>query len=168
MRASALFYCSSEMKNQGDLVNTITEVAEEVGRREGIEIVELQLLGGGRARVLRIYIDKPGGVTHADCERMSHEVGAILDAQEIIPGESYTLEVSSPGVERKLSKRSDFERFSGQRAKISLTEPVENQRHWEGTLRGLEGDSIQIEPAEGRMIQIPLQQVRKANLKFEW
>ena len=156
------------MTNNSDLVKRITEIAEEVGRRAGIEIVELDLLGGGRARVLRIYIDKPEGVTHADCEMISHQVGAVLDAEDVVPGESYTLEVSSPGVERKLTKPADFERFAGQRAKISLAEPVEEQRHWEGTLRGIEGNRIKIEPSEGRVVEIPLEQVRKANLKFHW
>src|SRR3954451_11208871 len=124
------------MTTEGNLVNRITEIAEDVGRRAGIEIVELELLGAGKARVLRIYIDKPEGVTHADCELISNQVGAMLDAEDIVPGESYTLEVSSPGLERKLSKPADFQRFAGQRAKLSLSQPVENQRYWEGMLRG--------------------------------
>jgi ribosome maturation factor RimP len=71
-------------------------------------------------------------------------------------------------VERKLLKPNDYERFAGQKAKIVLHEPVENQKHWEGTLRGLEGDTIKLEPSKGRYVQIPLRHVRRANLKFEW
>ena len=74
-----------------------------------------------------------------------------------------------PGVERKLRKRSDFERFAGQKARFVLSEPVEEQRNWEGTLRGIdEAENITVEPSEGRLVRIPLQLVRKANLKFEW
>src|SRR5689334_1050343 len=91
----------------------VLNIAQRVGDSEGIEIVEVQLLGGGGSRVLRIYIDKPEGVTHADCENVSHQVGTILDVEDVIPGGKYTLEVSSPGVERKLTKPRDFERFLG-------------------------------------------------------
>ena len=87
----------------------VTEIAERVGQSDAIEVVEVHILGGGKARLVRIYIDKPAGVTHADCERISREVGDILDAEDVIPGGAYTLEVSSPGVERKLSKPADFQ-----------------------------------------------------------
>ncbi len=150
------------------LIPRITEIAEAVGKANGIEIVELDLLGGGKARVLRITIDKPEGVTHTDCELISRQVGALLDSEDVIPGEGYSLEVSSPGVERKLSKAADFQRFSGQKVKISLSEPIEEQRFWEGTLRGFEDNGILVEPFEGRLVRIPLESVRKANLKFEW
>ena len=78
---------------------------------EGIEVVEVQILGGGKARLVRIFIDRLAGVTHADCELVSRGVGAILDAEDVVPGEGYTLEVSSPGIERKLSKPGDFWSF---------------------------------------------------------
>ena len=152
--------------------NTVTgkvsEIAQRVGESEGIEIVEVQLLGGGNSRVLRIFIDKPEGVTHADCENVSHQVGTILDVEDVIPGGKYTLEVSSPGVERKLIKPRDFERFLGKKAKISLREPVENQRRWEGTLAGFSEGIITLEPAPGKSVQFGLDNVERANLKFEW
>ncbi len=107
-----------------------------MGDSEGIEIVDVELLGAGRGRVLRIFIDRPQGVSHADCEFISQQVGTILDIEDVIPGDSYTLEVSSPGLERKLSKPGDFERFVGRTAKVVLREPVENQRRWEGKLAG--------------------------------
>jgi ribosome maturation factor RimP len=146
----------------------ITAVVDSVAKAQGLEIVELEFLGGGKQRLLRIYIDKPEGVTHQDCETVSQQVGGILDAEDVIPGESYTLEVSSPGVERKLTKPADFQRFSGQKAKVVTHEPVESQKHWEGVLRGLDGEEIVIEPSEGRLIRIPLSGVKRANLKFEW
>ncbi len=156
------------VKANSAVLDKVREIAERVGASEGIEIVDLQLLGGGRARVLRIFIDKPEGVSHADCELVSKEVGTILDVEDVIPGQGYTLEVSSPGVERKLSKPRDFERFQGQKIKVLLREPMENQRRWEGLLARFANDTIELEAAPGRTLQIPLQQVEQANLKFEW
>ncbi len=146
----------------------ITEIAQRAGGPEGIEIVDVQLLGAGRGRVLRIFIDRPQGVSHADCEFMSQQVGTILDVEDVIPGDSYTLEVSSPGLERKLSRETDFERFVGQKARIVLREPVENQRRWEGKLAGFSEGIVALEPSAGKVIHFPLAQVEKANLKFEW
>jgi ribosome maturation factor RimP len=91
-----------------------------------------------------------------------------LDVEDVIPGDSYTLEVSSPGLERKLSKPGDFERFVGRKAKVVLREPVDNQRHWEGKLTGFSQGIVALEPSAGKIIQFPLTQVQKANLKFEW
>jgi ribosome maturation factor RimP len=91
-----------------------------------------------------------------------------LDVEDVIPGDSYTLEVSSPGLERKLSKPGDFERFVGRTAKVVLREPVENQRRWEGKLAGFSEGVVALSPSEGRIIHFPLAQVQKANLKFEW
>ncbi len=151
------------------IIARVTEIVDRVGLPEGIEVVDVELAGAGKARVLRIFIDKPAGVTHADCEFITREAGAIFDAEELIPGDSYHLEVSSPGVERKLRKPADFQRFAGQKAKFVLNEPVADQKHWEGTIRGIdEGNLIALEPAQGRLVHIPLAAVRKANLKFEW
>ena len=155
-------------RNREAVTARIAEVAERVAQPENIEIVEVQFLGGGNGRVLRIFIDKPEGVSHADCELISHEVGTILDVEDVIPGGRYTLEVSSPGLERKLTKAKDFERFTGHKARIVLREPVENQRNWTGTLIGCEDGQITIEPAAGRQVRFALAQVEKANLKFEW
>ena len=151
-----------------EIVGKITQIAQRVGDPEGIEIVDVQLLGAGRGRVLRIFIDRPQGVSHADCEFISQQVGTILDVEDVIPGESYTLEVSSPGLERKLLKEKDFERFVGKKAKVVLREPVENQRSWEGKLAGVSQGVVALEPSNGRVIHFPLTQVEKANLKFEW
>ena len=151
-----------------EIVSRISEIARRAGDSEGIEIVDVEFLGAGRSRLLRIYIDRPQGVTHADCEFISQQVGTILDVEDVIPGDSYTLEVSSPGLERKLATPRDFERFVGKKAKITLREPVENQRHWEGKLAGISEGIIALEPSEGKVVHFPLAQVQKANLKFEW
>jgi ribosome maturation factor RimP len=151
-----------------EIVARVTEVARRVAQSEGLEVVEVQLLGGGRKRMLRITIDKPAGVSHADCELMSHQVGTILDVEDVMPGGSYTLEVSSPGVERKLRGPADFERFLGRKAKVVLSEPVEDRRHWEGILAGFAGDVVTLEPSPGRTVRFTVQQVEKANLKLDW
>ena len=170
MGESPLFYCNKLMSVIGkeEIVAKIVEIAERVAEPEGLEIVEVQLLGAGRGRLLRIFIDRLQGVSHADCEFISQQVGTILDMEDVIPGDSYTLEVSSPGLERKLSKEKDFERFVGQKAKVVLREPVENQRSWEGKLAGVSQGIVALEPSAGRVIRFPLAQVQKANLKFDW
>jgi ribosome maturation factor RimP len=150
------------------IVNQITEIAERVAEPENIEVVDVEVLGAGKARLVRIYIDKPDGISHKECEFISQQVGAILDIEDVVPGGSYTLEVSSPGLERKLKKPKDFERFVGQKAKIVLREPVENQRRWEGTLAGYSDGLVALEPAAGKVIHFSLAQVQQANLKFEW
>ena len=149
------------------VVSKIEEIVERVAHSEGIEVVEVELKGGGRNQLLRISIDKPDGVTHADCELISHQVGTILDVEDVLPGH-YTLEVSSPGVERKLSKPGDFERFQGKKVKITLHEPVDNQRNFDGTLAGYQDGLITLETAASKTVQFRLDQVAKANLKFEW
>jgi ribosome maturation factor RimP len=174
---SPLFYClllrrrredGGGMADRTAVVEKVREIAERVGASEGVEIVDVQLLGGGNSRVLRIFIDKPEGVTHADCEFMSLNAGTILDVEDVIPGGHYTLEVSSPGVERKLTRPRDFERFSGHKIKVVLREPVEGQKHWAGMLRSCTEGVITLEPAPGRSVQFPLEHVEKANLKFDW
>ena len=101
-------------------IEKVREIAERVATSLGLEIVEIDLRGGGKARMLRIVIDKPSGVTHEDCANLSREVGTILDVEDGVPGGSYTLEVSSPGLDRKLLKAADYERFAGSRVKIRL------------------------------------------------
>jgi ribosome maturation factor RimP len=150
-----------------DLASKIEEVAKRVVESEGLELVDVEVKGGGNNRLVRIAIDKPEGVTHGDCELVSQQVGTILDVEDIVPGR-YTLEVSSPGVERKLMKPQDYERFQGKKARITLREAVEGRKNWEGTLAGFAGDAVTVETEPGKTRQFPLSQIQKANLKFEW
>src|SRR5271157_3298790 len=103
-----------------EVASKIEEIAQRVAQPEGLELVEVEVKGGGNSRFVRISIDKPEGVTHADCELVSHQVGTILDVEDVVPGGRYTLEVSSPGVERKLTRPRDFERFQGKKIKLAL------------------------------------------------
>ncbi len=150
-----------------EVVSKIEEIAQRVAASGGIEVVEVEFKGSGGNQLVRISIDKPEGVTHADCELVSQQVGTILDVEDVVPGH-YTLEVSSPGVERKLLKPNDYIRFQGKKAKIVLRQPVENQRHLQGTLAGLENGTVSLDTGAGRVLRFPLNQVERANLKFEW
>src|SRR5208337_1271356 len=123
----------------------IEEIANRVTESEGLELVEVEVKGGGQHRFVRISIDKPAGVTHGDCELISQQVGTILDVEDVVPGGQYTLEVSSPGVERKLAKPGDFVRFQGKKIKVVLREPVEGRRNWEGTLASFEDGRVTLE-----------------------
>ena len=150
------------------LIDKINELGEQAAAETGIEIVEIQLRGAGKARLLRVYIDKPEGVTHGDCQLISERFGALLDAEDAILEEGYTLEVSSPGVERKLSKPRDFERVVGQKIRLALREPIDGQQRFEGKLTGFADDALEVEVAPEHTLRIPREQVQKANLKFEW
>jgi ribosome maturation factor RimP len=153
---------------QETILAKVKAIAERVASSEGLEVVDLDLVGGATGRLLRIYLDKPTGVTHADCETVSQQVGVILDVEDVIPGGRYTLEVSSPGVERRLSRPQDFARFQGQKVKIALREPLAGRRHWEGTLAGYSEGVVTLEPSSGERLTFGLDQIQKANLKFEW
>jgi len=156
------------MASRDAIIEKVQEITERVAGDAGLEVVDVQMLGGGGSRLLRIFIDKPEGVTHADCEHISQHVGTILDVEDVIPGGKYTLEVSSPGLERKIARPREFERFVGKKVKVVLRQPVENQRTWVGALRNFAEGIITLEPSPGKSIQFPLELVERANLKFEW
>lgn len=151
-----------------ELLDQIWEITDRVAREAGVEVVDIEFLGGGKHRVLRIYIDKDGGVSLADCQTVSNGTEAILDAEDLIPGGEYTLEVSSPGVERKLTRPRDFEKSVGKKVKVVLTESIANQSTWIGQLQSFADNILMVEAADGKSAQIPLDKVKKANLKFEW
>src|SRR5437588_3580505 len=115
-------------------LDKVREITERVAASSGLEVVDLELRGGGKSRMLRITIDKPAGVTHEDCANVSCELGTILDVEDAVPDGSYLLEVSSPGLDRKLSRPADFERFAGSRLKLMTRQPLNNNRHFEGRL----------------------------------
>jgi ribosome maturation factor RimP len=150
------------------VASRIEEIAQRVVESEGMELVEVEVKGSGPQRLVRISIDKPTGVTHGDCELVSQQVGTILDVEDVVPGGRYTLEVSSPGVERKLLKPNDYLRFQGKNARITLRDPIDGRRHWEGRLAGLADGVVTLETAPQKTIRFAFEQVQKANLKFDW
>jgi len=150
-----------------ELIGKLTEIGEHAARNTGVEIVEIQVRGAGKSRLLRVYIDKPGGVTHGDCELISQRMSQVLDEQDIMPEESYTLEVSSLGLERKLSSQRDFQRVIGQRVSLTLREANEGAKHLEGKLLRADSNKLQIELRTGEILEVSLEHLQKAKLKFE-
>jgi ribosome maturation factor RimP len=134
----------------------------------GYELVELEFAGAGSSAVLRIYIDRPagaegGGITVDDCARVSHAVSEILDGDDPIKGH-YSLEVSSPGLDRVLRKRAHFDRFVGERVFVELKLPQDGRRRFAGSLRAVTADDIAVE-VDGREYRLPLERIQKARLK---
>ncbi|HET7205592.1 MAG TPA: ribosome maturation factor RimP [Terriglobales bacterium] len=136
----------------------VREIAERVAASDGLEVVEIDFRGGGNARMLRVTIDKPAGVTHEDCANFSREVGTILDVEDVVPGGSYMLEVSSPGLDRKLFRPVDFQRFTGSVVKLTTREPVNGNRHFEGRLESFQDGRITLDLAGRKQKAKPKQQ----------
>ena len=165
----------------------IREAAERVARSEGLEIVDVEWKIG-KQRFLRVYIDRvpPQGsteategeevanpyarISHADCERVSQQLSVILDVEELVPGPGYVLEISSPGMDRALKTPADFQRFVGRLAKISTAEPIGEAKFFEGRLKGFTDGRVRMElkGKEARIVEIPLETIRKANLAIEF
>jgi len=112
----------------------VREIAARVAQSAAMAVWDLELKGSGASRTLRIYIDKPGGVTHEDCATYSREVATIFDIEDAVPGGAYLLEISSPGLDRKLFKPEHFTQFAGSLIKFSTRELVNGNRHFEGRL----------------------------------
>src|SRR3954467_6839352 len=164
-------------------VERVREIADRVAASSGLEIVDLEFLGGGKACMLRVFLDRPAagtdplaGVTHEDCAKFSREFGTILDVEDVMPG-AYTLEVSSPGLDRKLVKPADFTRFTGSRLKLTMRQPVNGNRHFEGRLEKFEDGRLTLDlsvashksrkkmgETAGQKIEIEFANVEKANL----
>jgi ribosome maturation factor RimP len=165
-------------------IDQVREIVERVATTSGLEVVEVDLRGAGKARMLRIVIDKPGasggnkpfGVTHEDCANLSREVGTILDVEDVMPGGSYVLEVSSPGLDRKLSRPADYERFTGSKVRLKTRNPVNGNQHFEGRLQNFREGRLTLEVSPSRKkarpgetaspqkLEIELVNVEKANL----
>ena len=148
-------------------LDQIRQIVDEIVVAEGFDLVDLELKGSGRDRVLRIFIDKKDGVSHSDCTLISEQVGTVLDVEDLIQF-SYTLEVSSPGLDRKLVSMNDFVRFEGHLAKIQTQSPLHNQKVFKGRLQGLQGDNIQLELPKGELLKIPFDLIRVARLEVDW
>jgi ribosome maturation factor RimP len=145
----------------------IRKLIDQVVESQGYELVEAELKGGGRNSVLRLFIDKPGGITHRDCELVSDQVGTVLDVEDLIPF-SYTLEVSSPGLDRRLVKESDYSRFEGKLARIQTRIPLNHQKVFRGHLKGFQDGKIRMELLQGGLLEIPLDVIHEARLEFDW
>ncbi|HZV59541.1 MAG TPA: ribosome maturation factor RimP [Candidatus Eremiobacteraceae bacterium] len=168
----------------------IREAAERVARSEGLEIVDVEWKIG-KQRLLRVFIDRlpetklpengadEGSeiivdpypkISHSDCERVSQQLSVIIDVEELIPGPSFILEVSSPGLDRALKSPADFQRFKGKLAKIVTSEPIDESKFFEGRLTGFSGGKVglQLNGKQPRVVELPLEAIRKANLVVEF
>jgi ribosome maturation factor RimP len=152
----------------------VREIAGRVAGAYGLLIDDVVMRREGRQQVVRVVLDRPGpaatpeeSVSIADCERVSHELGTILEVEDVVPG-SYTLEVSSPGLNRPLREAADYERFAGRLAKIVTREPVDRQTAFAGRLRGLDGDVVLFESEGGRLVRLPLGLISRARLDVEF
>ncbi len=180
----------------------IRSTAQRVAASHGLDVVDIEFLGGAKHRTLRIFIEKSAkerqrlaqetegvpeggadrlaGITHGDCEVFSRDFGTVLDVEDLIPGAEYTLEVSSPGLDRKLHGVDDFRRFAGMLAKVQTFEPVAGNRHWQGRLTEVNEHFIRLEiraarqkaksrkPESAADVEIALANIEKAQLVPEF
>ena len=157
---------------KGDVIDQVREAALPILDSLGIELVDLEFRKEGPGMVLRLFIDKPGGILLDDCSAVSRELSELLDVEEIVPCH-YTLEVSSPGLNRPLTKPADYDRYVGKLVKVRtyemVTDAAGNRRKtFLGQLEGLKDGIIHIRLKEGQPAAIPLDKVAKANLEFEF
>jgi ribosome maturation factor RimP len=148
-----------------NLLQEVRQVVEPILESQGLELVDLEYQRESQGWVLRIYLDREGGVSLDDCAGVSHEVGAVLEVKDLIPS-AYILEVSSPGLTRPLKKPEDFNKFRNQMVKIKLYEPLDGRKNFKGTLLGLEEDRVRVE-VEQQVYELPLQRIAKANLEID-
>jgi ribosome maturation factor RimP len=167
-------------------VDRVREIAERVAASSGLEVVDIEFRGGGKSRMLRVFLDKCAaagsdplaGVTHEDCAHFSREFGIIVDVEDAVPGGPYTLEVSSPGLDRKLTRPADFERFTGSRLKVMTRQPLNGNQHFEGRLESFHDGRLTLDlsaaskksrkrmgpQTTGQKLEIEFANVEKANL----
>jgi len=146
-----------------DIVERVKELLQPLLEERGLKLVDVEYIKEGKP-VLRIYIYNNEGTSIDDCEWISRRIGALLDIEDLIP-HSYTLEVSSPGLNRKLKNPEEYEIFKGREIKIVTKEPIDKKQVFKGTLKGLEEENVKIEE-KGCEVKIPLENISRANLEF--
>jgi ribosome maturation factor RimP len=151
------------------IIDRIARLVEPAVEAEGYYLVDLEFKTDGGSGVLRLFIDKPaGGITLDDCEKVSHLLSPMLDAENIIEGR-YFLEVSSPGINRRIKKRADFERFVGAKVKMHLSPPLDGRKNITGIIEGVEGDEVLIKDERSgsqKLSRIPITGITRANLQI--
>ena len=165
MGVSPLFLYMQE-DQQTQIYKQVEEISESLVVSEGMELVDLEYRREGPRWMLRLFIDKEGGVTVDDCARISRELGDLLDVKDLIP-QAYVLEVSSPGLNRRIRKKKDFSRFAGQKVQLLLVSPKDGRRKIVGDLVGVVGEEVVVIGTEGRF-SVALENIAKANLIYEF
>jgi ribosome maturation factor RimP len=149
------------------LLDRIEVLIKPVITSEGMELVDLEFKKEGKHWYLRIFIDKPGGVSLDDCQNISHQLGVLLDVEEVI-NQHYILEVSSPGLDRPLKKEEDYHRFAGRLVKITTSISIKGRKRFIGRLEGLEDEVVKLRLERGGMVSIPFESINKAQLEVEF
>jgi len=157
---------ASGLNQRQSLAARMTEIAEQIAASMGMEVVLVEIKGSGNRSVVRTFIDKPGGITLDDCEHFSRRFSVSLDVEDWIPF-SYTLEVSSPGINRMLVKESDFQRFCGKNATVQTRTPIDGRKNFKGNIMNVTEGRLELEIAPGNSIKIALMDIEKANLVGE-
>lgn len=152
--------------DSGSVVERICQVAEQAAIDHGVELVHTEVAGPEGHPIVRVFIDKPGGVTHEDCSGVSTQIGTVLDVEDFIHS-AYTLEVSSPGLERGLYKLADYERFAGSPARIKTRIAVNSQRNFRGRIVGTDNDIVIFEDKTSGRVQLQFDSIVKANLEID-
>jgi ribosome maturation factor RimP len=155
-------------------LDQVRAIAERVASSHGLEVWDVVSRRDTNGQVVRVFIDRPGpgatpeeSVSIEDCELVSRELGTILDVEDPLPF-AYTLEVSSPGLDRPLRGENDYRRFAGRLAKIVVSEAVDNQKAFEGRLRGVEDEAVLLEGPKGRMHRLPMRLITRSRLEVEF
>jgi ribosome maturation factor RimP len=148
------------------VADRIRDIAEQAAIDHGLEMVHTEVAGPESHPIVRVFIDKPGGVTHQDCSGVSTQIGTVLDVEDFIHA-AYTLEVSSPGIERGLYKLADYERFAGSTAKIKTRVPIGGQRNFRGRIIGVEHDNVVFEDRTSGRATFAFGSIAKANLEVD-
>lgn len=148
-----------------NIVALVTEWVEEIIEGSDLELVDVEYVKEQTGWILRVFLDKPDGIDLEDCQWVSGLLDKKLDGEDPIPG-AYSLEVSSPGLERPLKKATDYERFAGRKVQLRTYSGIYGHKRFEGTLLGLQGDKVLLK-WDGETIEIPLELVAKANLAME-
>jgi ribosome maturation factor RimP len=157
---------ASPAESIADLKERLRGMVEEVVSAEVMELVDLQYVNAGGRWTLRVFVDKPGGVTVDDCANLSKRISDVLDTEDVIP-HRYYLEVSSPGVERALTGEKDFVRFKGKVASIRTFSPVDGQRNFVGLIEDCREGMLTLRAEDGGLLTLPLSGIERANLKFD-
>ncbi|HSR69039.1 MAG TPA: ribosome maturation factor RimP [Acidobacteriota bacterium] len=142
------------------------ELARGVAEEHGVRIEHVEFVAGARPSLLRIYIDKPGGVSLDDCQKVSKHVAVLLEVEDFID-RKYVLEVSSPGIERPLFKADDYRRFVGREIRLRATEKIDGRRNFKGVIEDFQNGVVTMD-CEGNRYQIPYEKIKKANLVYEF
>jgi ribosome maturation factor RimP len=165
--APIFLFLGEGFMNKPIVSERIREMAAEAAANQGVELVHVEDKGTGKSRTLRVFIDKPEGVSIEDCAAVSRQFGDLLDSEDLIHTE-YILEVSSPGIERGLYSLKDFEKFAGNPAKVKTHSPVNGQKNFRGRILKVEGGEIFFEDVTNGAVSFPYSAVAKANLEFDF